>query len=341
VGFADGGGDYLMIGRRAFIAGLGSAAAWPLAARAQDGERRIGVLMPFAESDPQAQAYFTGFVQKLAELGWTDGRNLRMEVRWAAASIDRMRMFAKELVELQHHVILTGSTPVTAAVGRLTQTIPIVFVAVADPIRAGFVVSLSRPGHNLTGFINLEVSIAGKCLQLLTEIVPGIKRAAIMFNPDTAPGSGSFFLPSFEEAAWSLKVEPITAPVHNDAEIGTVIAALGREPGTGLICIPDGFMLVHRRTITSLAMQTNVPTVGALPQAFARDGGLLSYGADIGDLFRRAAPYVDQLLRGAKPGDLPVQLPIKFQMVLNTTTAKALKLTVPPTLLAVANEVIE
>jgi putative ABC transport system substrate-binding protein len=330
-----------MIRRREFIAGLGSAAAWPLAAWPQGGERRIGVLMPFAESDPQAQAYFTAFAQKLAEFGWTDGRNLRIDVRWSAASVDRMRMFAKELVELQHDVILTGSTPGTAAVGRLTQTIPIVFVAVADPIRAGFVVSLARPGHNLTGFVNLEVSIAGKCLQLLTEIVPGVKRAAIMFNPDTAPGSGSFFLPSFEEAARSLKVEPITAPVHNDAEIGTVIAALGREAGAGLICLPDGFMLVHRRTITSLAMQTNVPTVGALPQAFARDGGLLSYGADLGDLFRRAAPYVDQLLRGAKPGDLPVQLPIKFQMVLNTRTAKVLKLTVPPTLLAVANEVIE
>jgi putative ABC transport system substrate-binding protein len=196
-------------------------------------------------------------------------------------------------------------------------------------------------GGNLTGFINLEVSIAGKCLELLKEIAPIVKRVAMMFNPDTAPGGGSFFLPSFEAAARLLGVEPITAPVHSDAEIERVIAGLGREPGGGLVSLPDGFMLVHRGSITSLAMQANVPTVGALPQAFARDGGLISYGADIGDLFRRAAAYVDQVLRGAKPEDLPVQLPIKFEMVLNTKTARALGLTVPPSLFVAADEVIE
>jgi putative ABC transport system substrate-binding protein len=327
--------------RRYFLTLLGGAAAWPLAARAQQGERirRVGVLIEFNE--PDSLDFLSHFTRAFAQLGWIDGRNVRIDFRWTASDVDRIRTYSKELVDLQPDVILASSTPGTAAVARLTKAIPIVFVTVADPIRAGFVASLSRPGGNLTGFINLEVSIAGKCLELLREIAPRVKRAAMMFNPDTAPGGGSFFLPSFEAAARLLGVEPITAPVHSDAEIERVIAGLGRDSGGGLVCLPDGFMLVHRGSITSLAMQTNVPTVGALPQAFARDGGLISYGADIGDLFRRAAAYVDQVLRGAKPGDLPVQLPIKFEMVLNTKTARALGLAVPPSLLVAANEVIE
>jgi putative ABC transport system substrate-binding protein len=225
--------------RRQFIAGLGGAAAWSLAARAQQADRmrRIGVLMVLDETDPEGQAQLSGFTQRLAELGWTEGRNLRTDVRWAAGD---MRMFAKELVDLQPDVILAHATPAIAALQPETRTIPVVFVAVADPVGAGFVGSLSRPGGNITGFANLEGTMAGKWLQLLTEIAPGVKRVAVMFNPDMAPGRGSFFLPSFETAARSLKVEPIAAPVHSDAEIETVITSLGREPGGGLVVVPDG-----------------------------------------------------------------------------------------------------
>ena len=266
---------------------------------------------------------------------------MQIDIRWAAGSVERMQMFAKELVDLQPDVIVASSTPVTTAVKRETQTIPIVFVSVVDPIRSGFVASLPHPGGNLTGFINLEVSIAGKCLELLTEIAPNVKHVALMFNPDTAPGGGSFHLPLFEAAARSLNVEPITASVRSDAEIEMVITALVREPGGGIVALPDVFMAVHRAAIISLAAANKVPTVGALPQSFARDGGLLSYAADIGDLFRRAAPYVDSILRGAKPAELPVQLPTKFAMVVNAKTAKALGLTVPSSILLRAHEVIE
>jgi putative ABC transport system substrate-binding protein len=330
--------------RREFITRFSAAAAaWPLAARAQQPERvrRIGVIIEFDENDPEAKAYPSGLTRGLAQLGWIDGRNVRIDIRWAAASVERMQMFAKELVDLRSDVIVTSSTPVTAAVQRETQTIPIVFVTVADPIRAGFVASLPHPGGNLTGFANLEFSIAGKCLELLMGIAPSVKRVAAIFNPDTAPGGGSFFLSSFEAAARSLNVEPITAPVRSDAEIEMVITALGREPGGGIVALPDAFMGVHRAAIISVAAKNKVPAVGGLPQSFARDGGLVSYGADIGDLFRRAAPYVDRILRGTKPAELPVQLPIKFEMVVNLKTAKALGLTVPPKLIYTADEVIE
>ena len=221
-------------------------------------------------------------------------------------------MFAKELVDLQPDVILADATPATAALQRETRTIPIVFAVVSDPVGAGFVAGLPRPGGNITGFIIMEASMAGKWLELLTEIAPGIKRAAIMFNPDTAPGGGSYYLPSFEAAARSLKVEPIAAPVHSDAEIETVITSLGREPGGGLVVMPDTFMIVHRAPIILLAARNNVPAVYS-NRRFVRDGGLLSYGPDSVDIFRRSASYVDRILRGAKPADLPVQLPIKFR----------------------------
>jgi putative ABC transport system substrate-binding protein len=328
--------------RREFITLLGGAAAWPLAARAQQGSRmrRIGVLMPFAESDPDATAQLSGFIQGLAQLGWTDGRNVRMDLRWTAGSVDRTRMFAKELVNLQPDVILAYSTPPTAALQRETRTIPIVFAVVSDPVGVGFVASLPRPGGNLTGFIHMEASMGGKWLELLTEIAPGVKRATIMFNPNTAPYARSYYLPSFEAAAQSFKVAPIVAPVHSEAEIETVITSLGREPGGGLVVLPDTFSQVHRAAIILLAARNNLPAAYC-DNTFAVDGGLFSYGPDQVDIFRRAAPYVDRILKGERPADLPVQAPTKYVLTLNLKTAKALGLTVQPTLLGCADEVIE
>ena len=232
----------------------------------------------------------------------------------------------------------TAGTPATVALQRETRTIPIVFANVGDPVASGIVARLDRPSGNITGFANLEASLGGKWLELLSEIAPGLKRAAIMFNPDALPVSA--YMPSLETAARSLKVVPITAPVHSDVEIETAIIALGREPGGGLVVMPDAFMIAHRAPIISAAARNNVPAVYALSD-FARDGGLLSYGVDRVDTFRRAATYVDRILRGAKPGDLPVQFPTKFEMVVNLKTAKALGLTVPQSILLRADEVIE
>jgi putative ABC transport system substrate-binding protein len=328
--------------RRNLLSLLVGAAAWPIAARAQQREqmRRIGVLMLGNENDPLATDWFSRFTRGLAELGWTNGRNLRLDVRWASDTADRMRMLAKELADLQPDVILARGTPATAALQRETRTIPIVFVLVSDPVGSGFVADLPRPGGNITGFSDLEASMAGKWIELLTQIAPGVKRAAFMFNPDTAPYVESVFLVPFEAAARSLKVEAMAARVHSDAEIETVIGSLGHEPGGGLVGAPDAFVSDHRELIISLTARNNVPAVYRDP-AFGKDGGLLSYGPDIGNDFRRAALYIDRILRGIKPADLPVQLPVKFEMVINTKTAKALGLTVPPQLLARADEVIE
>jgi len=332
--------------RRAFIAGLGSAAAWPLAARAQQTERarRVGVLMPYDESaaavDLVVRRNLFAFTQRLSELGWAAGRNLRIDTRWAAGDVDRSRRFAKELVDLQPDVIFVDSTPQTAALQKETLTIPIVFAMVSDPVGSGFAASLPRPGGNLTGFTLLEGTMGGKWLDLLKEIAPGLRRAAAMFNPDTAPYVKSYYLPSFEAAARSIKVEPIVAPVRSDAEIAAVINSLGREPGGGLVIIADTFLYNHRTSITSLAAQSNLPSI-SWNFEFPREGGLLSYGADDADEYRRAASYVDRILRGANPADLPVQVPTKFKTVVNLKTAKALGLKVPPTLLALADEVIE
>jgi ABC-type uncharacterized transport system substrate-binding protein len=249
-----------------------------------------------------------------------------------------MRAFAQELVGLQPDIILTDGTPMAAALQRETRTIPIVFVNVADPVAVGIVPRLDRPGGNATGFATYEASLGGKWFELLSEIAPGLKRAAIMFNPDTAPVST--FMPSFESAARSLKVELIAAPVHSDVEIETAIMALGREPRGGLVVMPDVFTLAHRTPIISAAARNNVPAV-YYRSALAREGGLLSYGADPVDIFRRAASYVDRILRGAKPAELPVQLPTRFEMVLNLKTAKALGLEVPTSILLRADEVIE
>jgi putative ABC transport system substrate-binding protein len=328
--------------RREFIKLLGGAGApWPLAARAQQRERvgRIGVLMSFDENDPEGELRYSAFTQALAALGWTDGRNMRMDFRGAGGDLNRIRAFAQELVGLQPDIILAYGTPTTAAVQRETRTIPIVFAGVSDPVAASIVARLDRPGGNITGFATTEATMGGKWVELLSEIVPGLKRVAIMFNPDTNTPV-SVYMPSLGTAARSLKVVAVMAPVHSDAEIETAIIALGREAGGGLVVMPDSFMTAHRTPIISAAARNNIPAV-YYQSYFARDGGLLSYGVDPVDIIRRAATYVDRILRGAKPGELPVQFPTKFEMVLNLKTAKALGITVPPTLLAIADEVIE
>jgi putative ABC transport system substrate-binding protein len=324
--------------RREFIAGLGSAAAWSVAARAQQPERmrRIGVLMGSDENDPVWKAGLPAFTQALADLGWTDGRGVQMDLRSGGGDINRIRSLAQELVGSHPDIILTNGTPATVGVQRQTRTTPIVFVNVSDPVASGIVARLDRPNGNVTGFAVLEASLGGKWLELLSEIAPGLKRAANMFNPDIFPT----FMPSFETAARSLKVVPINAPVRSDGEIETAIIALGGEPGGGLIVVGDSFTIVHRAPIILAAARNNVPAVYALSE-FVRDGGLLSYGIDRVDTLRRATNYVDRILRGAKPAELPVQLPTKFEMVVNLKTAKALGLTIPANVLALADEVIE
>jgi putative ABC transport system substrate-binding protein len=317
-----------MIGRRDFIAGLGSAAAWPVVVRAQQGERvrRVGVLVVNQNSDSDT---LTAFAQGLAALNWTDGRNLRIDVRRSGTNdVDRIRRSAEELVDLQPDVILASGTAVTVALQRETRTIPIVFVNVSDPVGDGLVAGLPRPAGNITGFIGQEGAMAGKWLQLLTEIAPGTKRVAAMFNPAMAARGGSYFLPPFEAAAQSLKVHPIAAPVHNDSEVEMVISSLGREPGGGLVIMPDAFMIGHAAPSILSAARNKLPAV--YPRSsFVTNGGLVSYGPDQVDLFRRAAPYVDRILKGEKPSELPVQVPTKFEIVINLKTAKALGLRSP------------
>jgi putative tryptophan/tyrosine transport system substrate-binding protein len=327
--------------RREFIAGLGGAAAWPLAAHAQQPERmrRIGVLMAGDENDPDGKRLYSAFTQALADLGWTDGRNVRMDLRrWASSDTNRIRASAQEVVGLQPDIIVTDTTPATVAVQRETRTISIVFAGVIDPVASGIVAALNRPGGNITGFALYETPLGGKWLELLSEIAPGLKRAAIMFNPDTLPVST--FMASFETAARSLKVALMPAPVHDDAEIETAIMALGRESGGGLIVMSGGLLVAHRAPIILAAARNNVPAV--YPSShFITEGGLLSYGPDRVDAFRRAATYVDRILRGRKPSELPVQFSTRFELVINMKTAKALGLTIPPNLLATADEVIE
>jgi putative tryptophan/tyrosine transport system substrate-binding protein len=326
--------------RREFIAGLGGAVAWPLPAWAQQGDRvrRIGVLMGGDENDPLFRPPYSAFTQALADLGWTDGRNVRIDVRWYGADNDRIRALAQELVGLQPEIILAAAETVTAAIQRETATIPIVFANVTDPVALRIVARLDRPSGNITGFADFEATLAGKWLELLSEIAPGLKRAAIMFNPNAI--AASMQMPLLETAARSLKVESIIAPVHSDVDIETAIIRLGREPGGGLVVLPGAFTLLHRAPIISAAARNNVPAVYP-NSAVVRDGGLLSYGVDRVDIFRRAAAYVDRILRGEKPGDLPVQFPVKYEMAVNLKTAKALGLTVPPSILLRADEVIE
>ena len=326
--------------RRKFITLLGgAAAAWPLPVRAQqqNGMRRVGVLMGWSDDGP-FRAQFAAFVERLAQLGWVDGRNVRIDVHWTNADIDRARTLANELTARQPDVILAGSTPVTAALLKETRTIPIVFAVVSDPVGAGFVASLARPGGNVTGFTIEEGEMAGKKLSLLREASPRFTRAAIMFNPDTAPGGGTYFLGSFEAAAQSMMAEAIVARVRSDAEIESVIASLGGEK-SALVIESDSFMVGVSAKVISAALRHKVPTIGG--GDFARNGGLLAYGPNNTDLFRRSADYVDRILRGAKPSDLPVQVPVQYELAINLKTAMALGLTVPQTLLATADEVIE
>jgi putative tryptophan/tyrosine transport system substrate-binding protein len=326
--------------RREFMTVLGGAAiGWPLAARAQ-GERmrRIGVLMGIAESDPARQSFVTAFTEALQELGWSSGRNIHIEYRWGAGDAERIRDFARELVEMQLDLIVDHTTPVVAALKAQTRTIPIVFTQVSDPVGSGFIDGFAKPGGNITGFTNLESSMGSKLGELLKEVAPTITRVAVMFNPDTAPDRGTYFLRPVEAAAPSLHVEVIPAPVHNDAEIESAITTL--VPGTGLIVMPDIFILAHREQILALADRDRLPAAYAY-RLFAASGGLLSYGTDLADLFRRAARYVDRILAGTKPADLPVQQPTKFELVINLKTAKTLGLNVPLSLQAGADEVIE
>ena len=327
--------------RREFITGIGATAVWPLAAHAQQGDRvrRIGVLMWLDENDPGAKSDFYAFSQALAGMGWTEGRNVRMDLRWYGDDTNQIRAFAHELVGLQPEVIL-ASAPAMVALQRETQTIPIVFAGADDNIANGIGPRLNRPSGNTTGFAVLQAPLGGKWLELLSQIAPGLRRAAIMFKPPDNGSLESIFKSSLQAAAQSLKVVLIPAPVHSDVEIETAIMALGREPGGGLVVMPGLFTYVHCAPIILAAARNNVPAVYHLSD-FARDGGLLSYGSDAVDMWRRAASYVDRILRGAKPGDLPVQFPVKYEMVVNLKTAKALGLTVPPTLLGRADKVIE
>jgi ABC-type uncharacterized transport system substrate-binding protein len=328
--------------RREFLGMLGAAGVWPISARAQQTERlrQIGVLIPLAESDAVARTEVTAFLEGLQHTGWTDGRNARIDVRWAAGDVDRIRTYAKELVALQPDVILSRTTPVTAALLQETRTIPIVFVGVSDPVGAGFAASMARPGGNATGFTNVEASLGGKWVELLKEIYPQLARVGVMWDPQTSPGGGSFYLRLVQEAARSISVETTTFPVHDASDIERAIEAFARVPGGGLLVQPDVTIHNNRALIISLAAQHRLPAVYTFP-FYVTEGGLASYGIEPVDLYRRAAPYVDRILRGAKPSDLPVQAPVKFELFVNLKTAKALGITISPILLARADEVIE
>ena len=325
-----------MIKRREFITLVGNAAAaWPLAAWAQQPERmrRIGVLMGFPESDSKAQTSYAAFRDGLQKLGWTEGRNTRIDARWAApGDTQSMQRFAKELVALQLDIILSNTTPTTTALLQETRTIPIVFVIVGDPIGSGFVASFPRPGGNVTGFNVSEPTQSGKWVELLKEVAPHVVRVAMLFNPASATYA-DYWLKPFKAAAAAFAVDAIAAPVRDGSELDSVISAQAREPNSGLIAMPDSFTDAHRIEITSLAARYRLPTVYPY-RFFAEVGGLLSYGVDQIDNWRRAAGYVDRILKGEKPADLPVQAPVKFELVINLKAAKALGLDVPATLLA-------
>jgi putative ABC transport system substrate-binding protein len=310
-------------------------------ARAQQPEsaRRIGVLMGYAERDPEAQLRLVAFKEGLAALGWAEGRNLTIDVRWTAGDVKHAASFAKELVALKPDVILANTTLVTAAVQTETRTIPIIFTAVSDPVGSGFVKTLSRPGGNITGFINLESSLVEKWLQLLKEIAPRVTRVGVMFNPETTPYA-EYYLRPLSAAAPKFGVKTFTATVRSEIDIEKVIIRLSLEPGSGLIVLPDNFMTVHRKSIIALTARHKLPAIYYVG-TIAVEGGLISYGVDYVDLFRRAAPYVDRILRGATPAGLPVQQPSRFELVVNMKTAKALGLTIPQSLLLRADEVIQ
>lgn len=321
----------------------GASLALPLAARAQQGinVRRVGVLVGGSESDSQVKVGLAAFTKALAELGWVDGQNVRIDYRFSHADVGRMETFARELVAIRPDVIVGVTTQVIAALQRETKTIPIVFTVVSDPVGSGFVSSLSHPGGNITGFINLESSLTGKWIQTLKDIAPHTVRAALLYNPQTAPYF-KYYLQPFQAGALSAAIEPVDAPVQTAADIERVVANLAQKPNSGLVVMPDVFMASRQNyeLIIALTAHNRIPTIYPF-RYMVEPGGLICYGVDAADLYRRPADYVDRILKGAKPADLPVQLPTKFELVINLKTAKALGLTVPEKLLATADDVIQ
>jgi len=326
------------IARRKFLATLGATAAWPLAAHGQQGVRRIGVLMNLASDDGEGQARLAAFHQGLQQLGWTVGRNVQIDYRWGAGNADYIRKFAAELVALAPDVILSAGSPSVAALQQATRTVPVVFVTVVDPVSSGFVDSLARPGGNITGFTLYEYSISGKWLALLKEIAPGMTRAAVIRDPALTAGGGQ--LGVIQAVAPSVGAEVTPVNVRDAGEIERAITAFARFPNGGLIVTASTLAGVHRDLIIALAARHKLPAVYPVPY-FARSGGLMSYGPDSVDQYRRAASYVDRVLKGEKPADLPVQAPTKYELVINLKTAKTLGVEMPTTLLARADEVIE
>jgi putative tryptophan/tyrosine transport system substrate-binding protein len=329
--------------RREFISFIGGiAAALPLAARAQEPGRmrRVGVLFAFFDFDPESQQRMAAFQHELESLGWREGSNIQIEYRWASGDAERFRAFAAELVAARPDVLVAHATPSAEALARATRTIPIIFAAVSDPIASGLVASLSEPGRNCTGFTNFDISMGAKWVEFLKELSPRLARVALLFNPETAPGRGSTYLQAVEAAARSFGIDSMHATVGNAAQIEDAIATLSRRPDSGLIVMPDIFLTNHRDVITALVTRYALPAIYPF-RYFADGGGLISYGVDLSDIFRRTARYVDKVLRGAMPGSLPVQHPDKFELVINLKTARALRLDVPRILLARANRMIE
>jgi putative tryptophan/tyrosine transport system substrate-binding protein len=333
----------IAIGRRQFLSALsGASVALPLAARAQQAERtwRIGVLMGSAENDPDGQAYLAAFREEFQKLGWVENRNMRIDTRWSTATDPAaMQRSAKELVALKPDLLISAYTPTTAALLQQTRTIPIVFATVSDPVGSGFVASFARPGGNVTGFVTADGLLGGKWLELLKEIAPRVTRVTVPFNPATTPYA-DFYLKPLKVAAAHFAMEAIIAAVRDTTELDSVVTAQAREPNSGLIVIPETFTLAHRVELISLAARHSLPAVYPL-RSFAELGGLLSYGIDMTDNFRRAATYADRILKGAKPSELPVQAPVKYELVINLKTAKVLGLDVPLHLQQQADEVIE
>ena len=328
--------------QREFVTLIGGAVAvWASLARAQQTRKvpLVGVLMPFEKGDEEAERRQSAFQNGLEQFGWRNGQNIRIEYRWAGGDPNRYQSHAVELVGLAADVILANATPVLAAVRAQTHTIPIVFVQVIDPVSRGFVNSLARPGGNITGFTNFEFPMGGKWVEMLKEIAPQVKSTAVLFNPDTAPYGESFFQ-QIKASASSLSIETVEAQVKNSTELTKAVEESAAKLSGSLIILPDTYTTVHRDSIIELAGRHQLPSIYPF-RYFATQGGLVSYGVDTEDLFRRAAGYIDRILRGEKPADLPVQAPVKYELVINLKTAKSLGLTVSPTLLARADEVIQ